>query len=254
MKAAVAIPAFNCAAQIGRVLTELDSVLTAYPQIEAVFLIENRSTDQTLKSAIQSTETLINRKRFEIYQNPENFGLGGTHKVALSLCKARSFTHLIILHGDHQATALDIPSLLQGMKQNPQSHVLGSRFTDLKRLSGYSLLRTFGNLSLNFFYSAATGKRISDLGSGLNIFNVESLDERIYQQFDNSFTFNMDLLLYLVRAKIPFCYVPISWSTSDQVSNAKTFSVGMKTVKKLFSWILRTENKNPPHHETVRVI
>jgi glycosyltransferase involved in cell wall biosynthesis len=254
MKIAVAIPAFNCEAQIGRVLTELDSVLTSNPQIGSVFIIENRSSDNTLQSALQASEKLENRAKIEIYQNPENFGLGGTHKVAFSLCKSRQISHLILLHGDHQATPSDIPALLKCLSANPECNVLGSRFMDLKRLSGYSIVRTLGNLALNFLYSMAAGKKISDLGSGLNIFNIELLDEEIYQQFDNSFTFNMDLLLHFVRARIPICYVPISWSTSDQISNAKALSVGSRTLKKLIYWIARIPTtKDEKHFNSVRV-
>ncbi len=253
MKVAVAIPAFNCEFQIGRVLSELDPILSAYPQICSVFVIENRSADNTLSAAITSAESLENRQMIEIYQNPKNYGLGGTHKVALSLCKSMKISHLILLHGDHQASPGDISPLLERLARHPESHILGSRFMDLNRLSGYSRTRTLGNLALNFLYSLATGRKISDLGSGLNIFNVQTLDEKAYQQFDNSFTFNMDLLLHLVRAKLPFCYVPISWTTKDQISNAKTFQVGKKTLKKLVPWLLRIELRNENHFDSVKI-
>ena len=253
MKIAIVIPAYNCAPQIARVLSEVDALLPSLPNVKNVFVIENQSTDNTLDQSILITKKLKNRQYFEIFQNLANYGLGGTHKVGLRLCKSREMTHMLVLHGDHQASPSDIPMLLASLLETPDASILGSRFANLNKLSGYSPVRTAGNLALNFLYSIVTGKKISDLGSGLNILNVNALDEKIYQKFDNGFTFNMDLLLHLVRAGIPFEYVPIHWSTVDQISNARSFAVGLKTLKKLFNWFRKFETTDLSHFETIKI-
>lgn len=241
MRVAVGIPAYNCQLQIERVLKELDSVISSKIGIQSVFVIDNRSSDLTIQAALKAVLQMKNSGLVEVYRNFENAGLGGSHKVAFTLARNKDMTHLLILHGDHQAAPRDIPSLLQA---SDGSSVLGSRFSEISKLKGYSFVRTAGNLALNALYSVFTFKKITDLGSGLNLFRISDFAESDLQNFDNGFAFNMDLLLYLIRTRTAFTYVPISWSTTDQISNAKALQVGLKTLKKLFLWLLRIPQTN----------
>lgn len=249
MKIALAIPCYNCEPQILRVISELQEALKTETQIETVFLIDNISQDNTPQVALDFIKKNV-LLSFKVFQNLTNIGLGGTHKVAFTLAKNAGATHLLILHGDHQATAYDIPKLISLSQRNNGVTVLGSRFADTSLLSGYSQIRTYGNIALNALYSFLTLRKISDLGSGLNLFRLSDFSDEAYQSFDNGFTFNMDLLLHLVRAKIPFLYTPIRWSTTDQISNAKALQVGFKTLVKLFKWRVGFKNQNSAHTET----
>lgn len=254
MKIAIAIPCYNCQLQIERVLRELDPILSEQNLIKEVFIIENNSTDKTLNRALEIVNSLKNKALFSVYQNPINIGLGGTHKIAFTLAKQKEMTHLLILHGDHQASTYDVPVLIEKLIQKNGITTLGSRFLELKNLSGYSPVRKTGNIILNLIYSIVTRKKISDLGSGLNIFRVNDFLSEVYQNFDNEFTFNMDILLYIITKKIEFQYVPIKWSTVDQVSNAKSLKVGLITLKKLLNWIFSIQIKNKGHFETKLIV
>lgn len=253
MKIAIAIPCYNCEVQIKRLLFELDIVLTKQELISEVFLIENKGTDSTLAEALRTISELKTKHHFSIFQNPKNIGLGGTHKIAFTLAKERAMSHLIVLHGDHQATPNDIPFLIEKLLEYKGVSVLGSRFLNLHNLSGYSLLRKAGNLALNRIYTFVTKVTVSDLGSGLNAFRVADFDPIEYQNFDDGFTFNMDLLLYLIEKKIAFQYVPIKWTTVDQISNARALSVGLNTLIKLFRWIFSLKKRNQSHFDTKKI-
>lgn len=250
MKIAVAIPCYNCAPQISRVLSELQEVAVSQSDISAIYVIDNRSTDTTLRTALSFKNKFPSHIDFQVFRNFENIGLGGTHKVAIAQAQKQKMSHLLILHGDHQASAYDIPELVSKSQQLNEITVLGSRFLDLKKLSGYSRVRTWGNIVLNFVYTMITQRKIHDLGSGLNLFRLADLKPAAYQSFDNGFTFNMDMLLYLIRSKAAFSYCAIHWSTTDQVSNARALNVGMKTLYKLLPWLLRCKLENPHHSES----
>lgn len=250
MKIAVAIPCYNCASQLPRVLTELRDVAATHTEISAIYVIDNRSNDDTLQAAEGFKNSFPAPVRFQLFRNYENIGLGGTHKVALSLAQKENMSHLLILHGDHQASAYDIPLLIAESRRSGGITILGSRFIDLKNLSGYSLLRTWGNIALNVMYTVVTRRQVRDLGSGLNLFRLADLRPQHYQNFDNGFTFNMDMLLHLIRSKAAFSYIPIRWSTTDQISNARALNVGMKTLFKLLPWILHRKPQNRSHSET----
>lgn len=239
MKITVAVTCYNCENQIARALTEIDSILGSVSEISEVVVIDNCSTDSTFKTAKGILSQLGHSQKYKVIQNANNVGLGGSHKVAFNLARESRSSHLLIFHGDHQASALDIQAVVQSSLANKSTTCLGARFLNLSLLSGYSLVRTAGNIILNQLYSLFCRKKIHDLGSGLNLFKVSDFDPNALQNFDDGFTFNMDLLLYLVEKKIEFNYHPIRWSTSDQISNARALKVGFKTLTKLFSWLVR---------------
>ena len=254
MKIAIAIPCYNCELQIVRVLHELDLLLVEQNLIKEILIIDNNSNDKTLTRVFAEINKLKNKKIFQVYRNLQNIGLGGTHKIALTLASQKKMTHVLILHGDHQASTFDVPLLIQKLQEKNGITTLGSRFINLKNLNGYSQIRKVGNIILNFIYSVVTKKNISDIGSWLNIYRLIDFPQDIYQNFDNGFTFGTDILLYIISAKIEYQNVPIKWSSVDQVSNAKSLKVGFEIIKKLFNWIFSIRTANQQHFETKLII
>ena len=56
---------------------------------------------------------------------------------------------------------------------------LGSRFMKGSRIQGYSALRTFGNYGFNALFSVVARRKITDLGSGLNLYAVAPAAKRV---------------------------------------------------------------------------
>ncbi len=231
-KTVLAIFAYNCEKQIGRVLSEIDGSLLE--RVDKVIVIDNQSLDGTYKRAGLEISK-INSAQFLLHQNPVNVGLGGSHKVAFKKAQELGAEYLAILHGDHQARAQELHILLDQAKSNPDAAaILGSRFMINSKRQGYSLLRTIGNFGLNIIYTVLSGRMTKDLGSGINVFKV--LPESRLTNCSNGFTFNMDLLLNYYSANERVIFVPISWYEEDQVSNAKTFKVGWTALKTVLKW------------------
>jgi len=231
-KILVGIPCFNCEAQVSRVLNEINSKNLDF--IDAILLVDNKSQDKTLK-IIEKKLKKFDDAKFILIQNNENYGLGGSHKVIFNYGIQNNFDYVVIIHGDNQAKTEEIANLIGQIELNKDiDAVLGSRFMKNSKLNGYSKIRTMGNIILNYTYTLFKFKTVKDLGSGLNLFNINYLKNLKFEEFDDGFTFNMDLLLNLIDNKKKFCFMPITWSESDQISNAKSINVGFKTLKKLF--------------------
>jgi len=234
VRVVVAIPAYNCEKQIPRVLEGFDDELCK--RLEKIIVIDNRSSDST---ACVATETIkkLGFENMEVIQNNSNYGLGGSHKAAFLYAEKVNADYLAILHGDNQAKTEELSILLDKAEENPElAAILGGRFMFKSNLDGYSLTRKFGNLGLNLIYTIITLRITKDLGSGLNLFRLKDLKDHRYIRFTDNFTFNIDLLLdyYKKCAKIHF--TPITWSETDQVSNAKTFGVGWTALKTVLRW------------------
>jgi len=238
MKILVAIPAYRCAHQIGRVLGEFSCELLK--RVSEVAVFDNQSPDNTVEVALKSARDIEARcpgAVVRVFRNDQNYGLGGTHKAALLYAEKNGFDYMAILHGDNQASTLELGLLIDEVERaSDLDAALGARFMGQSRLHGYSLIRTWGNRGLNLLYTLFSGRWTSDLGSGLNLFKTSTLSDHRYLLFSDAFTFNMDLLLDYFRKGAKVKYVPISWREEDQVSNARTLAVGWITLKTLLKW------------------
>jgi len=241
MKIIVAIPCFNCEKQIPRVIKGFNKKLLS--EVDEVMIINNRSEDNTVEAAKNAIKQIGSHKhKFSICTNTENYNLGGTHKVAFLYAEQKKADYLIILHGDDQASTQDISKLIRVAKNNPHaSAVLGSRFSKGSELQGYSIERIIGNKCLNLIYSIVTLRSTKDLGSGLNMFKVDSLKDHRYLGFGDNLAFNFDLLLDFYRKKSILIYTPIIWRETDQVSNARNLNVAKMAVTKLVRWRFHKE-------------
>jgi hypothetical protein len=103
-----------------------------------------------------------------------------------------------------------------------------------KKESNYYINQKFYNKCT--FEKITTKSKIEDLGSGLNLINLNQLDMKKMICFDDDFTFNMDLLIYLVAHSKKTSYFPITWKCEDEVSNARAINVGLNSLIKIIKW------------------
>lgn len=151
------------------------------------------------------------RPPVRLLRNDENYGLGGSHKVAFGYAAAHGYQHLVVLHGDDQGAVADLLPILNDGTYKNYDCCLGSRFMKGSRLKGYSALRVVGNYGFNALFSLVAGKRITDLGSGLNLYAVEPLKTEYYKKFPDTLYFNDCMILALCQLKQRVLFFPISW-------------------------------------------
>ena len=230
------IPGYNCEKQISRVLGQLDNEILTY--ISKVIMVNNRSTDNTEQSVIdwgrQHKEV-----DFALLRNDDNYNLGGSHKVVFDYAINGDFDYIIVLHGDDQGNIHDLLPLLRNGIYTDFDCCLGARFMKGSKLYGYSNLRIIANNCFNLWFSIVTGRRILDLGSGLNMYKVDSLKSLYFLRYPDRLFFNDVMILGAVYYKQKIKFFPISWKEEDQVSNVKLFSFGMELLKMTLFFIFR---------------
>ena len=169
----VFIPAYNCEKQVPRVLNQLLDCQVAAMVTECI-VVNNRSTDGT-EAAVQSWMQAHPQAPVRLLRNDQNYGLGGSHKVAFQYAVQHNFDYLIVLHGDDQGDIRDVLPLVHSGRHRKYDCCLGSRFMPESRIKGYSTLRVVGNYGFNWLFSLVTLHKITDLGSGLNLYAVPPL-------------------------------------------------------------------------------
>lgn len=253
------IPMYNCEKQIVRVLGQLTEEVCTY--LDEVIVVNNRSTDDGEKTVIEYLKKDNIPVKVSILRNDDNYGLGGSHKVAFQYALDCGFNYVIVLHGDDQG---DIANLLPYLKNGQYRNYdcfLGARFMPGSSLQGYSKFRTFGNVVYNSLFSIGCRRRIYDLGSGLNMYKTKILKDLFYLKYKDNLMFNYCMIMgsSFYRHKIQF--FPIIWREDDQISNVKMINQAVTVLKLLGNFVLNrkefveAEHRDKPiENYTARVV
>ena len=164
----VAIPAYNEASTIGKVVREVRSYA------DTVLVVDDGSTDDTAAVAREAGA--------EVVQHDENGGYGAALKTAFVEARNRGAQHLVTLDGDGQHDADDVGRLVEVQQETGAEVVIGSRFADDVETE-VPLYRRFGLSTINFLTNLSLGvvrseSRIGDTQSGFRAYDrtaIESL-------------------------------------------------------------------------------
>lgn len=233
------IPMYNCEKQIVRVLKQLTDGVCRY--LTEVIIINNRSTDHG-ERAVQ--KFLMEHKlpvKASLLRNDDNYGLGGSHKVAFQYAMDHGFDYVLLLHGDDQGDISNIVPYLKSGEYQKYDCFLGARFMKGSRLQGYSKFRTFGNRVYDILFSIGCGYKVYDLGSGLNMYKVSILKNGFYLKYKDNLMFNYCMVMGSAYYKHKVKFFPIIWREDDQVSNVKMVNQAVTVLKLLWSFICNKE-------------
>ena len=94
------IPMYNCETQIVRVLEQFTDEVCCL--VSEIIIVNNRSTDRSEEVVHEYLEKHTIPVKISLFRNDENYGLGGSHKVAFCYAMKKCFEYVIVLHGDDQ--------------------------------------------------------------------------------------------------------------------------------------------------------
>ena len=177
--------------------------------LSGLILVDNRSTDMSQSIAVERVKAL--QIPAKVLMNVDNYGLGGSHKVAFKYALDNHFDYVAVLHGDDQGNIEDLVPFLERREHIGLDALLGARFMKGSKLEGYSALRTFGNYVFNKLYSVVSGYPIKDLGSGLNLYRVGALADEWWLKNSNDLTFNYHMILKSICFGWKMKFFPLTW-------------------------------------------
>ena len=85
----------------------------------------------------------------------------------------------------------------------------------------------------DFLFAFVVKRKIYDLGSGLNMYDVRMLKDRFYKKFPDNLMFNYCMILASDYYDHDIRFVPVSWREDDQVSNVKMMNQAVKVLRML---------------------
>ncbi len=164
-RVAVIIPAYNEAANIAMVVSEINQTKLSPYQLTAV-VVNDSSTDAT--AAIASKMDCI------LLDLPVNLGIGGAVQTGFKYAYSQKFDFALQLDGDGQHPAHEIQKLLEAQKAQAADVVIGSRFIDKNGFQS-TLGRRMGIHFLKLWIKLYSGIKILDNTSGFRLYNSKAL-------------------------------------------------------------------------------
>lgn len=188
----VVVPAFNEAANLGRVVAD---IRRAIPQGD-VLVVNDGSTDET--------DDLLPQLGVPWLTLSQRVGVGGAVRAGIRYALRQGYGYVVRVDGDGQHRACDIARLLVSVASGHADAALGSRF--LGRPAGAGL-RRISQSALAACLSVLTGRRVTDPTSGFWLFGPRAL--RLLRHHHPGGYAEPELVLLLNRNGLRVLEVPI---------------------------------------------
>lgn len=187
---AAIIPCFNEASQISRVVHE---VLKHVPN---VLVVDDGSTDDTAEKARGAGAKVI--------RHSANHGKGKALHSGWRYAREKGFSWVLMMDGDGQHTAADIPKFIECVEQTGVPLVVGNR---MHRAESIPWLRRSVNRWISRELSDLTGVSLLDSQCGFRLVNLDVLTELALST--NRFEIESEMLVRFLSAKHRVEFVPI---------------------------------------------
>jgi glycosyltransferase involved in cell wall biosynthesis len=222
----IIIPVLNEEQTIGIVLDRIKRTLKDLSEDFEIIVVDDGSTDTTWEIAQMHARQISGAR---IIRNISTTGYGSALKAGLFQAKGK---YLAFLDADNTYPPEEIPYMLKQAKKG--SLVVSSRFS-LSR-NGMSFVRKLGNLIFAATVTILTGKAITDVGSGLRVFDRSLL--RIVTDLPNDLSFTPAMTVKSVLYGFSYTEVRIAYGQREGKSKLNLLRDGwafFKTIILTFS-------------------
>lgn len=155
---AAVIPCFNEAAHIGRVVAEVQK------HLPDIIVVDDGSTDMTAENARCAGA--------EILPLPKNLGKGAASRRGWRLAQERGFEWVLMLDGDGQHAAEDIPGFFTRAETSGATLLVGNR---MNNAGAMPLVRHCANRWMSRRISKLTGAHLPDSQCGFRLAHLDTL-------------------------------------------------------------------------------
>jgi glycosyltransferase involved in cell wall biosynthesis len=222
---AVVIPAYNEEATIGSI------VLGALRNCDQVYVINDGSTDKTSEVAKLAGA--------DVLEMENNSGKAAALLRGLRTAKQNGFSYIVMMDGDAQHKSIDIPALIEPLKNGSADMVIGSRF--LKEDNHVPKYRRVGLKVLNTFTNIGSKRKLTDTQSGYRALGPKALENL---DFDSAgYLVGLDMITHFSNRGLNVIEVPVSvrYNVPNGHKQGST-----PTGSRLFENVLLTEAYNRP--------
>lgn len=213
----IILPAFNEATVIGKVLTDIKE-----EGFHNICLIDDGSTDRTGEIAkafgVKVITHLINR------------GAGAAIQSGISYAKISGNQYAIMIDGDGQHLASDIPLLYNKMQETNADIIIGNRFISVE--NSIPKHRITYNQIANLFTNLFCQNKYKDTQSGFRLLNRRAIEK--LELKNKGFGFCSEMIIKADKLGLNIEEAPIQVLYTDYSMNkGQSLGVGFKTARSI---------------------
>ncbi|MFT6934576.1 MAG: glycosyltransferase involved in cell wall biosynthesis [Maribacter sp.] len=220
----VIIPAFNEADSIGRVIKELPKT------VSEIIVVNNNSTDDTLKNAERARATVLTEKR-------KGYGyacLCGLNYIAK---KSKAPDIIVFIDGDYSDYPEELDKVIAPILERNLDFVVGARKKSLREEGSMTPQQIFGNWLATILMRLFFGAKFTDLGP-FRAIKYEKLKELEMQ--DKTYGWTVEMQLKILKKKMTYTEVPVRYKKRIGVSKVSgTVKGSIFAGIKILGWIFK---------------
>lgn len=223
----VIIPAYNEAANIGKVLDQLEK--TEISEIADILVMNDASVD--------NTNWLVKARGHAVITHVFNLGYGSRIQLGYKYAVRRDYKYVIQMDADGQHDVCNIPVIYDRLRQKDEDGrypdiVLGSRFMNGSTDFSVSIAKKIAFHLFRFMIEVAAGRKIADPTTGLQGLSRKAvLYYSKYNHFDDKYP-DTNMIMQMILLKFKVVEVPA-------VMHPRTAGVSMHSGLKPIWYMLR---------------
>lgn len=236
LRISIFIPAYNATSTLPKVLDRIPRGIR--DEMQEIFVIDNDSPDNTYLVAV-GYKAQNRSYELSVFRNKENYGYGGSQKIAYQYAIERNYDVVAMLHGDAQYAPEHLVNLLQPFRRSDKvDMVFGSRMSGAPLKGGMPILRFLGNKVLTWIQNLVLGTKISEFHSGYRIFNCHSLKRIPFTNCSNDYHFDTEVMIQMIAAGMTIVEVPIPTHYGTEKSYVNIWRYGLNVLIAMARYVL----------------
>lgn len=170
----VILPTYSEADNIGKIIDDIENI-----NIDAKILVIDDSSPDGTAEIVRQKQSKYNN--ILLCLRPEKSGLGTaiTDGFKIFLGSLHSPKYIITMDADYSHNPQDLPQLLSTMKESDCGIVIGSRYVEGGKITGWPFSRKIISKTANFIAKTSLGLRPHDCTSGYRCYSTKFLQEAI---------------------------------------------------------------------------
>lgn len=157
-KTLVILPAYNEQGKIGRVVEKIKKTGLEL----SIVVVDDCSTDDTRAEALSAGAQVITHE--------QNTGVGGGIRSGIKYGLDNQYSIGVVISGDDQHEPSELPVTIDPIRNGEYDFIQGSRYMPGGKVINEQRFRKFTTIWYSRFFSALTGKKITDATNGFRAF------------------------------------------------------------------------------------
>lgn len=227
MKKVIVIPSYRAEATLPSVIERIPPEF--WKEEGLAVIVNDASPDGTGEVADRLAQEW---EGVDAVHHPANRGYGGAQKTGLHHGLDNGGDAFAVVHADGQYAPEKVLELMEPILQGEADIVQGSRFlAGGAREGGMPLHRYLANRALTTMENLAFGTRMAEFHSGYMLYSRSLLEAVPFDQLQNNYNFDAEMLLLAHLAGKRCRELPIPTRYDDEVSSLNPIPYGLNVLR-----------------------